>query len=179
MDIKLGVSAGSLVLLQRVEDRLEGHFTQRWAAFMGMRAATPVAAAPRAKRVAEARTRFTDIPATPWSANSAAWFLAHLQLPAGITFGFDLDPATRQPAASTLAARDGSWARRSCTDETVTEGGPTPLWRHVEWGYQQWMQAGQPQWERLGLTVTADGTHTLWVDDPAGPSWPVPSRPVG
>jgi len=40
----------------------------------------------------------------------------------------------------------------------------------------QWMEAGQPRWERLGLTVTADGAHTLWVDDPTGLSWPVPAR---
>jgi len=136
VDVKLGVSAGNLALLRRVDDRLEGHFTQRWAAFMRMRSATRLAPAPRADRAAEARTRFTDIPATPWSANSAAWFLAHLKLPAGLTFGFDLDPATRRPAASTLAAPDGSWVRRSLTDETVTEGGSTPLWRHVEWGYR-------------------------------------------
>jgi protein-L-isoaspartate(D-aspartate) O-methyltransferase len=36
-DIKVGTGAGNLVLLRRYDDRLEGRFTGRWAAFMGMR----------------------------------------------------------------------------------------------------------------------------------------------
>lgn len=37
VDLKLGTEAGTLVLLHRHDDRLEGRFTGRWAAFMGMR----------------------------------------------------------------------------------------------------------------------------------------------
>lgn len=36
-DLKVGIGAGNLVLLDRYDDRLEGRFTGRWAAFMGMR----------------------------------------------------------------------------------------------------------------------------------------------
>ncbi|MDQ2880749.1 MAG: hypothetical protein M3Y48_05665 [Actinomycetota bacterium] len=36
-DLKVGIGAGNLVLLERYDDRLEGRFTGRWAAFMGMR----------------------------------------------------------------------------------------------------------------------------------------------
>ncbi|GGI80856.1 hypothetical protein GCM10011581_17780 [Saccharopolyspora subtropica] len=37
VDIKVGTSAGNLVLLRRDGERLEGRFTDRWAAFMAMR----------------------------------------------------------------------------------------------------------------------------------------------
>lgn len=133
---------------------------------------TPALAAPAA-RVAGGRTRTTTTPAEPWKGGATiAWFLAQLRLPAGISFGYDLDPDTRQPTASTFSAPDGSWARVSLTDNTVTEAGDTPLWTHVEWAHDQWTTAGQPPWHRLGLTVTRDDAHRLWVDDPAsGRHW--------
>ncbi len=37
VDLKLATSAGNLVRLRRLGDRLEGRFTARWAAFMAMR----------------------------------------------------------------------------------------------------------------------------------------------
>jgi hypothetical protein len=95
-----------------------------------------------------------------------SWFLAHLRLPPGTSFGYDLDPDTRQPVATTFAAPDGSWARVSLSDGTVTEAGDTPLWSDIEWAYQQWIAAGRPLWDRLGLTVTSDGAHQVWVDNP-------------
>ena len=167
VDLKLATSAGNLVLLRRVGNRLEGRFTARWAAFMAMRTgATPQPIA-RADSASGGRTRPTDAPPKPWSDAPMAWFLAHFRLPRGISFGYDLDPDTMQPVASTFATPDGSWARVSLADGTVTEAGDKPLWSHVEWAYKQWITAGRPPWDRLGLTVTADGTHEVWVDEPS------------
>ena len=36
-EVKVSAGAGNLALLQRFEDRLEGRFDARWAAFMAMR----------------------------------------------------------------------------------------------------------------------------------------------
>lgn len=168
VDLKLAISAGNLVLLRHVDDRLEGRFTTRWAAFMAMRRGATSEPMVYADRALGEQTRPTNVPPKPWSETPIAWFLAQLHLPRGISFGYDLDPDTMQPVASTFATPDGSWARVSLSDGTVTEAGATQLWTHVEWAHDQWATAGQPAWDRLGLTVTGDGEHTLWVDSPTG-----------
>lgn len=176
VDLKLATSAGNLVHLHRVRDRLEGRFTIRWAAFMAMRTGEVPEPVARAARAPGGRTRPTGLPAAPWSEATVAWFLAHLRLPPGTSFGYDLDPGTRQPVATTFATPDGSWARVSLADGTVTEAGDTPLWSHVEWAYSQWTAAGRPPWDRLGLTVTSDGEHQVWVDNPdSGHRWLLPA----
>jgi len=167
-DLKLAISAGNLVHLHRAHDHLEGRFTSRWAAFMAIRSGpTPVPPA-RADTAPGGRIRPTTAPAEPWKTASVAWFLAQLRLPANTTFTYNLDPTTRAPAAVTFTTTDGSWARVEIGHGTVTEAGATPVWPHIEWAYQQWADAGQPSWDRLGLTVTTTH-HTVWLDDPAGP----------
>jgi protein-L-isoaspartate(D-aspartate) O-methyltransferase len=167
-DLKLAISAGNLVHLHRAHDHLEGRFTSRWAAFMAIRCGpTPVPPA-RADTAPGGRIRSTAAPAEPWKTASVAWFLAQLRLPANTTFTYNLDPTTRAPAAVTFTTTDGSWARVEIGHGTVTEADATPVWPHIEWAYQQWTDAGQPSWDRLGLTVTPTH-HTVWLDDPAGP----------
>lgn len=179
VDLKLANSAGNLVHLRRVDDRLEGRFTSRWAAFMAMRSGAAPEPLAVADRVPGGQIRHTDAPATPWSEATVAWFLAHLRLPPGTSFGYDLDPGTRQPVATTFAAPDGSWARVSLTDRSVTEAGDTPLWSNVEWAYEQWTIAGRPPWNRLGLTVTPDGAHQVWLDNPGNShQWRLPAAPT-
>lgn len=174
VDLKLAVSAGNLVHLRQSPGRLEGRFTTRWAAFMAMRTATPAAVPVPAQRAMQRQRRPTDVPATPWTQPGVTWFLAQLRLPADITFGYDLDE-DRSPIATTFAAADGSWARVGLTDNTVTEGGDTPLWEHIEWAHRQWCEIGQPGWGRLGLTVTPDGTHRVWLDEPTSTRhWELP-----
>lgn len=109
-----------------------------------------------------------------------AWFLAQLRLPAGTSSTYNLDPATRAPVATTLSTADGSWARVHLTDGIVTEAGTTELWPHVEWAYQQWTGAGRPSWDRLGLTITSGGVHSLWLDHPdSSLRWRLPSPLAG
>jgi hypothetical protein len=34
----------------------------------------------------------------------------------------------------------------------------------------------RPGWDRLGLTVTSDGRHRVWLDEPDGPhAWELPT----
>jgi protein-L-isoaspartate(D-aspartate) O-methyltransferase len=178
VDLKRAISAGNLVHLRRNGDRLEGHFTARWAAFMAMRTATEPAAAAHAKRADGGTSRSTDTPGKPWSDAPMAWFLAQLRLPPDMTFGYDLDPDTMQPTTTTLATSDGSWARVDLVDNVVTEAGETAIWSSVEWAHRQWIDAGRPTWERLGLTVTPDGKHRLWLDQPDSEiRWQLPVGP--
>lgn len=178
VDLKLTTSAGNLVHLHRVgDDTLQGNFTRRWAAFMAMRSGPAPAPVPRAEAADNPVTRTTTAPAAPWNDATVAWFLAQLRLPVDVTFGYVLDETTRQPAASTLSAPDGSWARISLTDGTVTEAGSTSLWASVEWAHDQWTTAGRPTWERLGLTATRDGGHEVWMDTPSSPRrWSIRRR---
>ncbi|MGH4013120.1 MAG: hypothetical protein ACRDSL_04155 [Pseudonocardiaceae bacterium] len=36
--------------------------------------------------------------------------------------------------------------------QQVVEGGPVSLWGLFEQAYEQWRAAGEPGWERFGLT---------------------------
>ncbi|MGH3827992.1 MAG: hypothetical protein ACRDQX_12595 [Pseudonocardiaceae bacterium] len=47
----------------------------------------------------------------------------------------------------------------------VRDTGPVRLWTHVEHAHQVWDPAGQPDWPRLGLTVTTE-TQTIFADEP-------------
>jgi hypothetical protein len=147
---------------------LEGRFTTRWAAFMAMRRAVRAIPVQHADPARGERSRATSAPAVPWRDAPVVWFLAQLRLPRSVSFGYDLDPATLRPVASRLSAPDGSWARIKHDGGQVTEAGPTPIWSGIEWACEQWIAAGRPAWSQLALTVTSDGGHQIWVDEPTG-----------
>ena len=67
----------------------------------------------------------------------------------------------------------GSWARVDLDGEqaTVYQSGPRRLWNELGPILESWQAAGQPGLERYGLTVTPEGRHTLWLDEPGGPEW--------
>lgn len=173
VDVKVGTGAGNLVLLRRDGDRLSGRFTDRWAAFMTMRHPHERLRAQCAPAGQDGRTRTTTAPPNPWERNRVVWFLAHLTgLPSGVRPGVRFDPDTRRPTAGTVTAPDGSHALVALepTREgtwSVTESGPTPLWRAVERAHHLWREAGEPDWPRLGMTVTPDDQQ-VWIDDPHG-----------
>ncbi|MEV7915581.1 methyltransferase domain-containing protein [Streptomyces griseus] len=71
-----------------------------------------------------------------------------------------------------LATTDAtSWAAvdvdgRTADRFTVWEHGPRRLWEAVEAAYGWWCDAGRPGPERFGLTVSPDGAHLPWLDEP-------------
>ncbi|GAA2334617.1 methyltransferase domain-containing protein [Streptomyces cuspidosporus] len=70
-----------------------------------------------------------------------------------------------------------SWARITMTGVTsarLDHGGPRDLWAEREPLLRHWRDAGRPGHERYGLTVTPDGGHSLWLDEPDGVSWQLP-----
>src|SRR5205085_1608860 len=177
-DLKIGTGAGNLVLLHRHHDRLEGRFTGRWAAFMGMRHNSVTTTPNRVPKAEPSEQRVTSAPAQPWNTHREVWLLTCLALPPGLRHGYILHPATRTPKAATLAAPDGSWAEvdlGTAEDGSrwIREGGPTPLWEQVEHAHQRWHQHDQPSWDRFGLTVTRQA-QWVWLDDSTdGPNWPL------
>lgn len=179
VDVKVASNAGNLALLHRYPDRLEGHFTNRWASFMTMRHHHGDAPEPRQPRSGLTRRRTTTTPPNPWYDNRVGWLLAQFHgLPTQIQIGMQLNPDTRQPTASLLSTPDGAWAAVSLTSNEghhdVVEGGPTALWEHVEDAHRVWLEHDQPDWPRLGLTITPNHQH-LWIDTPDGTSWPLPT----
>jgi hypothetical protein len=57
----------------------------------------------------------------------------------------------------------------------VRQGGPVAIWDEFEAVHGEWEALGRPGWDRLGLTVTADGQHRVWLDEPDGAhGWSLP-----
>jgi len=178
VDLKLAISAGNLVHLHRQDDgTLKGRFATRWASFMAMRHEDDnLVSVPRVEQADGERCYTTAAPVPPWG-TPVVWFLAQLGgLPREVEFGAVLDPESRRPYAASLTGSDGSWARVDLADHTVTEAGSISLWEPIEWAYRLWVDTDRPGWERLGLTVDADGRNTVWLDEPAGEhTWLLPT----
>ncbi|WP_380284858.1 methyltransferase [Kitasatospora purpeofusca] len=52
----------------------------------------------------------------------------------------------------------------------VYQHGSRRLWDEVEAAHRWWLSNGRPGPARFGLTVAADGSHRVWLDDP-GNAW--------
>ena len=173
-DVKVAASAGNLVRLTRVdEDTLVGRFTTRWAGFMAMRHHhdIPTALTPIPTRGEGATYRTTDLDTPRVWEIPPLWFLINLwQGPVG--FGYTLDSDTRQPTGALYTAADGSWCHTITESgrHTVAEGGPRRLWSTIEHAATRWRELDEPDWDRLGLTVSR-AEQTVWIDHPEGPAW--------
>lgn len=159
---------GNLVLLECSGDTATGRFLPSWAGFMTMRHAHTAPKPHQPRRVhAHARTRHTTAPAQPWM-HPVPWFLAQFGMSDNLTFGHTINDHTGEPDTTYLSATDGSWCEISTEQDTtrqVTESGPVSLWGLFEQAYEHWRAAGEPGWERFGLTVTPNA-HTVWLDEP-------------
>ncbi len=170
VDVKVALLAGNLALLRRTPDRLEGRFLPAWAGFMAVRERDrpPVwqeADPPVGPAVGETATVLDPHPL----AASLPWFLAQIGPPPVVTFrrfGPDF-------AGARFVAADGAWCAVSPPERrgrrSVTWGGPRCLWDDVERAHALWRAHRRPGWDRIGLTVTPDRTHTVWLDRPDAP----------
>ncbi|TCP54876.1 protein-L-isoaspartate(D-aspartate) O-methyltransferase [Tamaricihabitans halophyticus] len=181
-DLKLSENAGNLVLLRRTVNGLHGRFLPRWAGFMAMRAAD-IAPTWTASAPAEAETTesTTELEPYPWTM-LVPWFLANIGYAEPVRFGMRGFVAGK-PQWTYLESAGGSWARvRINADNggrrTVVQGGPRRLWDVLEAEHQHWTRLGRPDWSRFGLTVTPEGEHTVWLDNPERPqTWPLQHSP--
>lgn len=165
VDYKVGLHAGSLVLLHRRGDRLEGRFLPKWAGFMAVRDAdTAPVSSPHAPGPVRWESH-TRVDPDPWAA-LVPCFLAQIADPPITGFG----RCGPDLATTRIGATDGSWAEIDPAgpdgERRVREGGPRRVWAAFEAAHQQWAAWGRPGWDRLGMTVTAAGEHLLWLDTP-------------
>jgi protein-L-isoaspartate O-methyltransferase len=183
-DVKVGLSAGNLVLLDRIgKHRAEGRFDSGQAAFMQLRPRPGFAGETlftRASEYGPADTSSTMLdPRIPWT-NPVTWFLAVLRIGPHFRLGYLGADPRRAPTSVVLSTPDGS--RCEVDIETYADGshairkaGPTRLWHHVEHAHRLWQEHGEPSWSRLGLTVTPE-SQTIFVDEPATVIAALPNR---
>lgn len=183
VDVKPSTHAGNLVRLTRHADRLEGRFLPRWAGFMAIRDAD---AAPEASSTVGPEVVDTGVRSStrreplPW-ASLVPWFLAQARMPGGVAFGFR-GSTGEGPRWAVFSTPDGSWAAVGMKpgdsgEREVRQAGPVGLWEVFEAAHDTWDALGRPGWERLGLTVTADGDHRVWLDEPdSDVTWHLPAR---
>ena len=172
---------GTLALTVDEHGSGQGRF-HPFASFMPMR--TPieqpgthhVAAAAEAGSTADGgRASVTSL--SPWTVaggNLDAEFHIGLGVP-GAWFAWD-SSGEHAPARLNIADdTTTSWATVDYdgkhTDRfTVTQSGPRNLWGEIATAHARWEHLGRPTVDRYGLTITPDGTPTLWVDSPTTPA---------
>ncbi|KUJ70144.1 methyltransferase [Streptomyces albus subsp. albus] len=89
------------------------------------------------------------------------------------------------PSAELMSTGDGvilwdvatgsqAWTEPAWDAWRVHQHGPLRLWDQVEDAITAWRKAGAPDQSAFGMTVTADHTQHVWINDPGGPSWALP-----
>ncbi len=71
--------------------------------------------------------------------------------------------------------RGGSWVRIYPYGASwmIEQGGPRSIWDEVEEALREWSALGEPDPDRFGLAVGADGEQRVWLDSPDARSWVV------
>jgi protein-L-isoaspartate(D-aspartate) O-methyltransferase len=89
-------------------------------------------------------------------------------------------PESGGPTLRLSHRASGSWATIFSSDtgsHTVAYEGPRHLWEDLHLAYRWWLDAGQPEHTRFGLTVAPEG-QTFWLDSPDSPLPPI-GEPAG
>ncbi|MGW7004259.1 ATP-grasp peptide maturase system methyltransferase [Streptomyces sp. NPDC054933] len=73
-----------------------------------------------------------------------------------------------------VATGSQAWTEPAGDTWTVHQHGPLRLWDQVEDAITTWQKAGAPDQSAFGMTVAADHAQHVWINDPGGPSWPLP-----
>ncbi|WP_370682966.1 hypothetical protein [Streptomyces hygroscopicus] len=72
-----------------------------------------------------------------------------------------------------VATGSQAWTEPAGDGWSVHQDGPLRLWE-VEDALATWQTVGSPDQTAFGMTVT-DETQRVWLGDPAGPSWRLPT----
>jgi protein-L-isoaspartate(D-aspartate) O-methyltransferase len=143
----------------------EGHFLADYGNFMPVRSHRGPDALHRLSQTLgeEGDTRPVSTPITGDEDGEPYLTFAALMLPGVTRLAFQSDDGGSELWLFTT----DSWACRNITANTVEQHGPRRLWDELEKAHAQWEAIGEPDRSRLGLTVTPDGTHRLWIDSPS------------
>ncbi|MEV4642807.1 ATP-grasp peptide maturase system methyltransferase [Actinoplanes sp. NPDC049548] len=165
------LGGGPLVRLIVQGGQARGHFLAQFGGFMPTREVTMTADALSTALGQKGVTRPTRLRGDVLTHPHAGLWIA-LRV-CGVTWtGFTPDGGHEQ---LWLFAPDGSWAVVEDAAGTVEQYGTRNLWDEVESVHQQWTDVDQPNRERMGLTVTRNGAHEFWLDDPANIQWRDPA----
>lgn len=159
----LGLGLVALRLDQRGATA-SGRFLPSRAAFMISRADPAAAMVPEAAFDSAAALHNgsqADVPADLRVDSFVAWL--HLNCPSVVQITISGPDGNGDQAEHIYANGAGSWARVG--RGRLTEVGP--VWGDVHNAYRRWVRAGRPEVEQLGLTVSDEGHHLLWVDSPS------------
>ncbi|MFE2185688.1 methyltransferase domain-containing protein [Streptomyces sp. NPDC059455] len=178
--IVANIGCGIVRLVVQDDHSAGGRFLHGLATFMNARP-TPDAMGTTAGKLAQplltcsGQTREITLPAVLDA--SGPQFLASLLHPQVNDFALGNGG---QEIRCLFDPESSSWARITMTGTGIMtarldHGGPRDLWAEREPLLTQWRDAGRPGHERYGLTVFADGVHTLWLDEPDGMSWRLPN----
>lgn len=100
------------------------------------------------------------IAVAPLSDDGEAWVaLADLMMRGVMRVDTDDDSGPLQ----WMVHADGSWARHEHRSGLVHQGGRRRLWDDLERLHATWTAAGSPGRHRIGLTVTCEGEHQVWI----------------
>ncbi|MEU3351318.1 protein-L-isoaspartate(D-aspartate) O-methyltransferase [Streptomyces sp. NPDC037389] len=168
---------GCGIVRLKVDDkgRASGRFLPILATFMVARPAADTVST-RAKQHIEAimsacgESRAIDLPSNLGSQEQQ--FLPALAQP-GVT-DITLINDAGEETLCLFHAETGSWARLSSLGvrrARLDHGGPRDLWAERYPLLTHWAINGRPGPQRYGLTIEADGAHTLWLDDRDGESF--------
>lgn len=169
---------GIMPLLTMSGERAEGHFLPDFGGFMPLRQKGRRDAAIGAFRnVAEDGEMRATTLAHELATDDRGPFEFFAAL---FTGGYDIMTFTPSGGGSPetwIALADGSWVCHTTDEEgtsSVRQGGVQRLWDRIEDLYRRWVDLGQPERQRFGLTVT-DETHRVWLDHPdSSPQWDLP-----
>ncbi|MEV5770060.1 methyltransferase domain-containing protein [Streptomyces antimycoticus] len=178
--IVANIGCGIARLVVHNDHSVGGRFLSGLATFMNARP-TPDTAGTTTGRLVQplltwsGETREITLPAVLDA--PGAQFLASLLQPQVNDFALVDDEG--QQIRCLFDPESSSWARITMTGTGIMtarldHGGPRDLWAEREPLLAQWRDAGRPGHERYGLTVSPDGAHLLWLDEPDGMSWRLP-----
>lgn len=98
-------------------------------------------------------------------------FVAQLAAPTAQLLGSGADVILLDVATGSQARTHTDHGER-----VVSQWGPLRLWDSVEDALLSWQDAGSPAQSAFGMTITPDDyEQTVWLGDPAGPSWRLPA----
>ncbi|MGH3851446.1 MAG: hypothetical protein ACRDRT_17430, partial [Pseudonocardiaceae bacterium] len=155
---------GSLVCLTvRADGSATGRLLDDWGAFMPLRACRRTAPEQLVRLASgqDGAKRTAQLPA-PVSADSQTWVvLADLLMRETAK----VDITRPDGNVQWLVDPDGSWAYHEISTGIVEQGGPRRPWDELERIHQLWAVNGEPTRQDIGLTVTPDGEHRVWLHD--------------
>jgi hypothetical protein len=102
--------------------------------------------------------------------DNTARFVAQLAAPSAELLGVGEEITLLDVATGSQA-----WTEAGSVGCVVHQYGPLRLWDQVEAAITRWQEAGSQSLGAFGATVTPGMDQSVWIGDPAGPSWRLPA----